>query len=71
MSTGERHVKAIYESIKETGILQEAKVYISTYGLATAITDMLHTMRNGKMKYALIREKKVNEIEQIRKLLGD
>ncbi|ABP94851.1 MULTISPECIES: succinate dehydrogenase/fumarate reductase iron-sulfur subunit [Metallosphaera] len=69
--TGEKHVKAIFDSIRETGKLEEAKVYITTYGLAAAITDMLYTMRNGKVNLALIREKKVSQIDQIQKLMGE
>ncbi|QKR00488.1 succinate dehydrogenase/fumarate reductase iron-sulfur subunit [Metallosphaera tengchongensis] len=69
--TGEKHVKAIFDSIKETGKLEEAKVYLTTYGLATAIRDMLYTMRNGKVGFAMIKEKKINELDQVRKLMGE
>ncbi|AEB95497.1 succinate dehydrogenase/fumarate reductase iron-sulfur subunit [Metallosphaera cuprina] len=69
--TGEKHVKAIFESIRNTGKLEEAKVYLTTYGLVTSIRDMLYTMRNGKTQLALIKEKKVNEIGQIQKLMGE
>ncbi|MCY0873749.1 MAG: succinate dehydrogenase/fumarate reductase iron-sulfur subunit [Acidianus infernus] len=69
--TGEKHAEAIAKSIEETGKIEEAKVYISTYGLLTAITDMIYAMQNGKLKYALVKEKKVKNIEQIRKIMGE
>ncbi|MUM65495.1 succinate dehydrogenase/fumarate reductase iron-sulfur subunit [Acidianus infernus] len=69
--TGEKHAEAIAKSIEETGKIEEAKVYISTYGLLTAITDMIYAMQNGKLKYALVMEKKVKNIEQIRKIMGE
>ncbi len=67
--TGEKHAEAIAQSIEDTGKIEEAKVYISTYGLLTAITDMIYAMQNGKLKYALIAEKKVKNIDQIRKIM--
>jgi succinate dehydrogenase / fumarate reductase iron-sulfur subunit len=69
--TGEKHTKAIVKSIEESGKIEEAKVYISTYGLLSAITDMIYAMQNGKLKYALVTEKKVKDLEQIRKIMGE
>ncbi|MQL55884.1 succinate dehydrogenase/fumarate reductase iron-sulfur subunit [Acidianus ambivalens] len=68
--TGEKHADSIAKSIEETGKIEEAKVYISTYGLLTAITDMIYAMQNGKLKYALVTQKKVKNMEQIRKIIG-
>ncbi|PVU77545.1 succinate dehydrogenase/fumarate reductase iron-sulfur subunit [Acidianus hospitalis] len=69
--TGEKHAEAIVKSIEESGKIEEAKVYISTYGLLTAITDMIYAMQNGKLKYALVTQKKVKDVEQIRKIMGE
>jgi len=69
--TGEKHTEAIAKSIEESGKIEEAKVYISTYGLLTAITDMIYAMQNGKLKYALVTQKKVKDMEQIRKIMGE
>jgi len=69
--TGEKHAEAIVKSIEESGKIEEAKVYISTYGLLTAITDMIYAMQNGKLKYALVTQKKVKDMEQIRKIMGE
>ncbi|AEE95030.1 succinate dehydrogenase and fumarate reductase iron-sulfur protein [Acidianus hospitalis W1] len=69
--TGEKHAEAIVKSIEESGKIEEAKVYISTYGLLTAITDMIYAMQNGKLRYALVTQKKVKDMEQIRKIMGE
>ncbi|BDC18080.1 succinate dehydrogenase/fumarate reductase iron-sulfur subunit [Acidianus sp. HS-5] len=67
--TGEKHAEAIAKSIEDTGKIEEAKVYISTYGLLTAITDMIYAMQNGKLKYALVTDTKVKNMTQIRKIM--
>jgi len=69
--TGEKHTEAIVKSIEESGKIEEARVYISTYGLLTTITDMIYAMQNGKLRYALVTEKKVKDMEQIRKIMGE
>ncbi|ARM75158.1 succinate dehydrogenase/fumarate reductase iron-sulfur subunit [Acidianus manzaensis] len=70
-NTGEKHIESIVKSIEDTGKIEEAKVYISTYGLVTTIKDMIYAMQNGKLKYALISEAKVKNIDQIRKIIGE
>ncbi|AWR96678.1 succinate dehydrogenase/fumarate reductase iron-sulfur subunit [Acidianus sulfidivorans JP7] len=70
-STGEKHIESIVKSIEESGKIEEAKVYISTYGLITTIKDMIYAMQNGKLKYALISEPKVKNIDQIKKIMGE
>lgn len=69
--TGEKHIESIAKSIEESGKLQEAKVYLETYGLITTIRDMIFAIQNGKLKYALIPEQKVKNIDQIRKIMGE
>ncbi|MCI2413768.1 MAG: succinate dehydrogenase/fumarate reductase iron-sulfur subunit [Candidatus Aramenus sp.] len=70
-NTGERHIEAIEESIRETGKIQEASVYLKTYGVLGSLTDLIYAFQNGKLKYALIKEEKVKNIEQLKKLMGE
>ncbi|EWG07852.1 MAG: succinate dehydrogenase iron-sulfur subunit [Candidatus Aramenus sulfurataquae] len=69
--TGERHIEAIEESIRETGKIQEASVYLKTYGVLGSLIDLIYAFQNGKLKYALIKEEKVKNIEQVKKLMGE
>ncbi len=69
--TGERHSEAIEESIRDTGKIQEASVYLKTYGVLGSLTDLIYAFQNGKLKYALIKEEKVKNIEQVKKLMGE
>jgi succinate dehydrogenase / fumarate reductase iron-sulfur subunit len=68
---GLKHSEAIAESIKNTGILEEAKVYVKTYGLLRTITDMLYILKSRDMKDIIVRERKVENIKEIRKLMGE
>jgi len=70
MSTGERHAEAIYNSLFESGKIEEAKVYLSTYGLIGSLRDMIFMLQTGKLKYALVKEKPVENISEIRKILS-
>ncbi len=70
-TTGEKHIEAIEESIKESGKIKEAEVYLRTYGVLGALTDLIYAFQNGKLKYALIKEEKVKNIQQVRKLMGE
>ncbi|EZQ11146.1 MULTISPECIES: succinate dehydrogenase/fumarate reductase iron-sulfur subunit [Acidianus] len=69
--TGEKHIESIVSSIRETGKLEEAKVYLSTYGLLESIKDMIYAMQNGKLKYALVQDTKVKGLDQIKKIMGE
>ncbi|AOL17055.1 succinate dehydrogenase [Sulfolobus sp. A20] len=67
---GEKHVEAIYDSIKQTGKLLEGMVYLKTYGLIQSLTDLIYMSKTGKLKYALVQEKNVQNINEIKKILG-
>jgi succinate dehydrogenase / fumarate reductase iron-sulfur subunit len=69
--TGEKHIEAIEESIKETGMIKEAEVYLKTYGVLESLTDLIYAFENGKLKYAFVKEMKVKNIDQIRKIMGE
>ncbi|BBD72796.1 succinate dehydrogenase [Sulfodiicoccus acidiphilus] len=71
-SFGERHSKAVEESIAETGMLQGGKVYVKTYGLVNSLISMIELMKDGKAtKLIMERQKKVRGIDELRKLLGE
>lgn len=69
--TGEKHIEAIEESIKDTGMIKEAEVYLKTYGVIASLTDLIYAFQNGKLKYAFVKEMKVKNMDQIRKIMGD
>jgi len=68
--TGEKHIEAIFNSLVESGKLEEAKVYLSTYGLLGSIKDFIYLFQSGKVKYALVKEKPVENISEVRKILS-
>ncbi|BFH73563.1 succinate dehydrogenase/fumarate reductase iron-sulfur subunit [Sulfurisphaera javensis] len=68
--TGEKHSEAIFNSLVETGKIEEAKVYLNTYGLLGSIRDFIYLFQTGKIKYALVKEKPVENISEIRKILS-
>jgi len=69
--TGEKHIEAIEESIKDSGMIKEAEVYLKTYGVIASLTDLIYAFQNGKLKYAFVKEMKVKNMDQIRKIMGD
>ena len=70
MTTGEKHIEAIHDSLMEIGKLDEAKVYLKTYGLLNSVKDFIFLFQSGKVKYALVKEKPVENISEIRKILS-
>ncbi|AWR94224.1 succinate dehydrogenase/fumarate reductase iron-sulfur subunit [Acidianus brierleyi] len=68
---GEKHIEAIEESIKDSGMIKEAEVYLKTYGVIASLTDLIYAFQNGKLKYAFVKEMKVKNMDQIRKIMGD
>lgn len=69
IETGEKHTEAVFNSIFESGKIEEAKVYLSTYGLIGSLRDMIFLLKSGKLNYALIKEKPVENITEVRKIL--
>ncbi|BCU67061.1 succinate dehydrogenase [Sulfolobales archaeon HS-7] len=67
---GEKHTDAIKESITKSGKLMEAYVYGKAYG-AGAIRDFVYFLASGRGKYLLVREKPVNNISEVKKLMGE
>lgn len=70
IETGEKHVNAIADTIRKSGKLLEAEVYLRTYGLAQAMSDMLFMLKSGRMKYALIKEVPVKGLNDIEKVMN-
>ncbi|MEM0131764.1 MAG: succinate dehydrogenase/fumarate reductase iron-sulfur subunit, partial [Saccharolobus sp.] len=68
---GEKHAEAIFESILRSGKLEEAMVYLKTYGVLQSLTDLVYMSKSGKLKYALVREKGVQNINEIKKIMAD
>ncbi|XDF45356.1 succinate dehydrogenase/fumarate reductase iron-sulfur subunit [Saccharolobus solfataricus] len=68
---GEKHVEAIHESILKTGKLAEAPVYLKTYGVLQSLVDLVYMSKTGKLKYALVQERPVQNINEIKKIIGE
>jgi succinate dehydrogenase / fumarate reductase iron-sulfur subunit len=69
---GERHSKAVEESIAESGMLQGGKVYLKTYGLVNSLISMMELMKDGKAtKLIMEKQKKVKGLDELKKLLGE
>ncbi|MEM1627213.1 MAG: succinate dehydrogenase/fumarate reductase iron-sulfur subunit [Sulfolobaceae archaeon] len=71
VTTGIKHSEAIAESIRNTGILEEAKVYVKTYGLLRTLTDMVYILKVKELNQVLVKEKKVERIDEIKKIMGE
>ncbi|MEM0363005.1 MAG: succinate dehydrogenase/fumarate reductase iron-sulfur subunit [Sulfolobaceae archaeon] len=67
---GEKHSEAIFESILRSGKLEEAMVYLKTYGVLQSLIDLVYMSKSGKLKYALVREKGVQNINEIKKIMA-
>jgi len=71
VNIGLKHSEAVAESIKNTGRLEEAKVYIKTYGLLRTLADMAYILKSKDLNQVLVREKKVEKIDEIKKIMGE
>ncbi|MEM3911264.1 MAG: succinate dehydrogenase/fumarate reductase iron-sulfur subunit [Saccharolobus sp.] len=67
---GEKHAEAIFESILRSGKLEEAMVYLKTYGVLQSLIDLVYMSKSGKLKYALVQEKGVQNINEIKKIMA-
>ncbi|MEM3221130.1 MAG: succinate dehydrogenase/fumarate reductase iron-sulfur subunit [Saccharolobus sp.] len=67
---GEKHSEAIFESILRLGKLEEAMVYLKTYGVLQSLIDLVYISKSGKLKYALVQEKGVQNINEIKKIMA-
>lgn len=69
IKTGEKHTEAVHSSIFDSGKIMGSRVYLSTYCLLGSMKEMIFLMQSGKLKYALVKEKAVENIQEVRKLL--
>lgn len=68
---GLKHSEAVAGSIKSTGKILEALVYIQTYGLSQSIKDLIYMAKAGRTKSlidSLLEEKPVKDTEEVKKL---
>ena len=66
---GDRHSRAIFESIYNTGKINEGVVYVRTVGLIRSLVDMIYAYKSGKAKYMFEKVQPVKAIDEVRKLM--
>jgi succinate dehydrogenase / fumarate reductase iron-sulfur subunit len=73
LNLGRKHSVALKKSISETGKVEGATVFVGSYGLSKSIRDLIYQFRENPDSLAnyLIRQKKVSDIESIKKIVGE